>query len=121
MEVSVKNTAYHKFILFMAMNIFVVILSFSTDFFCLIQVAPHSLKGVASGAGIFEKVFDCFYFSVLNFSFFGYRDIIPVSIPAKTLMMIEASISFLTVILVLSDFISLKEGIAEYRIEKKKP
>ena len=55
----------------------------------------------------------------LNFSFFGYGDILPATIPAKIVLMLEATMSFLTVILVLSDFISLKESIADYKKNRK--
>jgi hypothetical protein len=115
LEVSLKNTAYYEFIIFMALNIIVMVISFATDFFCLCQVDPNSLKGVDLYSGIFEKIFDCFYFSMLNFSFFGYGDILPATIPAKIVMMFETMISFLAIILVLSDFISLKESISEKR------
>lgn len=119
LEVSLKNTAYHEFIIFMALNIFVIIVSFATDFFCMLQVDHRSLEGIRTGMTIAEKIFECFYFSVLNFSFFGYGDILPATIPAKIVLMLEATMSFLTVILVLSDFISLKESIAEYKKGKK--
>lgn len=120
LEVSLKNTAYYEFIIFMALNILVIIISFATDFFCLIQVDPRSLEGIKAGLTVPEKIFECFYFSVLNFSFFGYGDILPATIPAKIVLMLEATMSFLTVILVLSDFISLKESIAEYKKKKEK-
>lgn len=119
LEVSIKNTAYYEFMLFVVMHIFTIIISFATDFFCLLQVDSHSLKGIPLLSSVPEKIFDCFYFSVLNFSFFGYGDITPATIPAKLIMMFEAIISFFTVILVLSDFISLKDSIAEHR--KKRP
>jgi hypothetical protein len=118
LEVSLKNTAYYEFIIFMALNIFVIIVSFATDFFCLIQVDHRSLEGIKATLTTPEKIFECFYFSVLNFSFFGYGDILPATIPAKIVLMLEASMSFLTVILVLSDFISLKESIADYKKTK---
>jgi len=119
LEVSLKNTAYYEFIIFMALNIFVIIVSFATDFFCLLQVDARSLEGIKPSISIAAKMFECFYFSVLNFSFFGYGDILPSTIPAKIVLMLEASMSFLTVILVLSDFISLKESIADYKKNKK--
>ena len=117
-EVSIKNIAYHKFMSFMALNIFLIIISFTTDFFCLIQVDAKSLKGFDPNFTLPEKMFECFYFSILNFSFFGYGDILPATIPAKIELIMETVISFLTVILVLSDFISLKESLAQ-RIKRK--
>mgnify|MGYP002778382240 CR=1 FL=1 len=56
-----------------------------------------------------------FYFSVLNFSFFGYGDITPQTIPAKLATLTEIVLAFLTVIFILSDFISLKDSLRARR------
>lgn len=56
-------------------------------------------------------MFEFGYFSVLNFSFFGYGDITPATIPAKIIVLTEIVLAFLTVIFILSDFISLKESL----------
>ena len=63
-----------------------------------------------------EVIFECFFFSVLNFSFFGFGDVTPQTIPAKVVTMMEVILAFFTVIFLLSDFISLKDSI---RAEKK--
>jgi hypothetical protein len=57
-----------------------------------------------------ELLFECFYFSVLNFSFFGYGDITPAHIPGKVIMLLEVVTAFSTVIFLLSDFASMKES-----------
>lgn len=49
--------------------------------------------------------------------FFGYGDITPQSIPAKLLVLTEITLAFVTVIFLLSDFISLKESL---RWERKR-
>ena len=64
-----------------------------------------------------EILFECFFFSVLNFSFFGFGDVTPQSIPAKIVTMMEVILAFFTVIFLLSDFISLKDSL---RSEKKR-
>lgn len=120
LEASVKNTAYYKFILFMSINIFVIIISFAIDYFCLIEIDPTCLKGINLHTSLPEKFFDCFYFSLLNFSFFGYGDIMPATIPSKTILMIETLISYLSIIIVLSDFVSLKDSLAEMNDKKEK-
>lgn len=104
------NLAYHKFMRMMLVNMFQIILSFGLDYYCLLlvdaqsfSVAPH-LRGA-------ELVFECVYFSTLNFTFFGYGDITPQTVPAKLLAMTEIALAFLTVIFLLSDFISMKESL----------
>ncbi len=119
MEASFYDVPYYRFMFFIALNIFVIIISFATDFVCLSQVDKFSLQGIPLHSSLFERIFECFYFSVLNFSFFGYGDILPRTVPAKIILMEEALLSFLTMILVLSDFISLKDSIADIRTKNK--
>ena len=49
--------------------------------------------------------------SRLNFLFFGYSDILPETVAAKIVTLSEIVLAFVTVIVMLSDFISLKESL----------
>lgn len=111
-EVSLKNTPYHRFLAFMATHVALVILSFGIDFFCLNEVDSSSFKGINHTLTIAERFFDFTYYSVLAFTNFGYDQISPLNISAKFLMSIELIISFATIIFILSDFISLKESLS---------
>lgn len=104
------NLAYHKFMWLMLVNMFQIILSFGLDYYCLLHVNGQSFSVNPELHG-FELVFECVYFSTLNFTFFGYGDITPQTIPAKLMAMTEISLAFLTVIFLLSDFISMKESL----------
>jgi len=106
-----QNTPYHQFLLLMLMNVWQVITSFALDFHLLERLSAESFAVIdpkLSGAAL---VFEFFYYSALNFMFFGYGDITPQTIPAKILTLAEISLAFVTVIFLLSDFISLKESI----------
>jgi hypothetical protein len=59
--------------------------------------------------------FDCCFYSVLNFSFFGFGDIMPQTVPAKLVTLMEVVLAFFTVIFLLSDFISLKDSLRRER------
>jgi hypothetical protein len=48
---------------------------------------------------------------VLNFSFFGFGDVTPLTVPAKLVTMMEVLLAFFTVIFLLSDFVSLKDSL----------
>ena len=104
------NLAYHKFMRLMLVNMFQIILSFGLDYYCLLSVDEKSFSINESLIGA-ERIFECVYFSTLNFTFFGYGDITPQTIPAKLMTMTEISLAFLTVIFLLSDFISMKESL----------
>ena len=104
------NLAYHKFMWMMLINMVQIILSFSLDYYCLLSVDSGSFSIDTQLVGA-ERAFECLYFSTLNFTFFGYGDITPQTVPAKLVTMTEISLAFLTVIFLLSDFISLKESL----------
>lgn len=104
------DLAYHKFVLLLAYNMAQITISFALDFYCLVQIDRGSLNGIAPELVGGELLFECFYFSVLNFSFFGYGDITPAHIPGKVIMLLEVVTAFSTVIFLLSDFVSMKES-----------
>lgn len=116
-EASEKNVPYYRFLLFMALHVVLIIVSFSIDFFCLSEVASHSFSGVNKALSLWERYGDFLYFSILAFTNFGYDQISPVSFPAKFIMSLELIVSFTTVIFILSDFISLKESL-QFRRKK---
>jgi hypothetical protein len=53
--------------------------------------------------------------------FFGYGDITPQSIPAKLLTLSEITLAFVTVIFLLSDFISLKDSLRPGETPRDRP
>lgn len=109
-QAAASDLPYHRFLLLMAYNMAEVTLSFAVDFYCLKRLDAESFSGMAPELAGFELMFECFYFSVLNFSFFGYGDITPAHIPAKLVMLLEVITAFSTVIFLISDFVSMKES-----------
>lgn len=110
-EATRSNQAYHRFMLLMLINMTQIILSFSLDFHCLHRINPASFSVELTEATQFETVFEFIYYSTLNFTFFGYGDVTPQTVPAKFITMTEILLAFVTVIFLLSDFISLKESL----------
>jgi hypothetical protein len=104
------DLAYHKFVLLLAYNMAQITISFAIDFYCLVRIDRESLNGIDPSLAGGELMFECFYFSVLNFSFFGYGDITPAHVPGKAIMLLEVVTAFCTVIFLLSDFVSMKES-----------
>lgn len=109
-EATAKDLAYHRFLVLMAYNMAEVTFSFAVDFYCLTLLDKGSFSGIAPHLNQWELMFECLYFSILNFSFFGYGDITPAHIPAKLVMLMEVVTAFSTVIFMLSDFVSMKES-----------
>ena len=106
-----SNLAYHRFMLLMLINMVQIIVSFGLDFHCLYTVNPNSFSVALESPTQFVLVFEFLYVSTLNFTFFGYGDVTPQTVPAKFITMTEIVLAFVTVIFLLSDFISLKESL----------
>jgi hypothetical protein len=102
---------YHRFLGLMGVNMAQITLSFALDFWLLEMADPGSFSGFAAGLTEGRVFFDCFYYSVLNFSFFGFGEIMPQTMPAKIVTLLEVVLAFFTVIFLLSDFISLKNSL----------
>jgi hypothetical protein len=118
-EAAQSNLAHHRFLILMGVNMSQMIMSFAFDFHVLYCLNQASFTGVAKDVSQFEAIFDFFYLSTLNFSFFGYSDILPQTIAAKIINLTEIVLAFVTVIFLLSDFISLKESIRNDRHDRK--
>lgn len=118
-EVINKYVAYFRFLLFMTMNVFIIIVSFGIDFFCLYWVDETHYSGLPVGMGPMRMFFECIYLSMLAFNNLGFYDIVPVSIACKVLVMVEIMIYYFSIILILSDFISLRDSILEDRMRNK--
>ena len=105
------NLSYHHFMMLMLINMSQIITSFALDYHCLENIEPASLGSIAPELSQPRLLFECFFFSVLNFTFFGFGDITPLTVPAKLVTLTEILLAFVTVIFLLSDFIALKESL----------
>ncbi|MBN8418513.1 MAG: two pore domain potassium channel family protein [Verrucomicrobia bacterium] len=108
---------YHRVLGLMGVNMAQITLAFALDYWCLETAEPASFSEIDPAWNQGEQVFEFFFFSVLNFSFFGFGDVTPQTIPAKLVTMMEVLLGFFTVIFLLSDFVSLKDSL---RIRKPK-
>jgi hypothetical protein len=105
------NIPYHRFLGLMGLNMAQITLSFALDYWCLETADPSSFSSFQESWNQAEILFECFFFSVLNFSFFGFGDVMPQTIPAKVVTLMQVILAFFTVIFLLSDFISLKDSL----------
>jgi hypothetical protein len=108
-----SDLSHHHFLLLMGINMTQMILSFTFDFHLLYVLDSNSFSGVPADVSPAVALFDFFYLSTLNFSFFGYSEILPQTVLAKSANLTEIVLAFITVIFLLSDFVSLKDSIRE--------
>ena len=113
-----KNMPYHQFLVIVGINMIQIVCSFALDFYLLLKVDIKCFNGIDPNFSEAKLLFECFYFSALNFSYFGYGDITPANIPAKLVTLTGILLGFMTVIFILSDFITLKDSIEKTNSKK---
>ena len=106
MEMVISSSSFIGEILFtFGLLVMLISFSFATDFSCLSEFDKHSFEGVSNEENLsfWSRLFDYFYLSVITFTSLGYGDIVPFSIPAKLLVMMEVIMSFILVIFGISN------------------
>ncbi|MCU0428851.1 MAG: hypothetical protein MUF42_02655 [Cytophagaceae bacterium] len=119
-NISHQSVPYHTFLGFIAINIFLVVFTFSIDYFWIFQLNPGSFSGLETAYTPLQQYFKLFYLSLLLFTNMGVANVVPVSIPAEALVMLEAIVSFVTLIFMLSDYLTLRESLNMIRGKKQR-
>jgi len=85
--------------------VFLIILSYSADFTCLYTVDSSSFQGIKNYSNLtyINQLIEFFYFSVVTFASIGYGDIVPISLSAKLIVILEIGQSFVLVVFGLSN------------------
>lgn len=112
-EASVNDISYNHFIVIILMNVLLIVVSFSIDYACLELIQPNSFKGLTQNASIWDSVFEFSYFSILSFTTVAYGDILPITKAARCLSVLEVGVAYLTTIIVISNFVQIKESLGK--------
>jgi hypothetical protein len=110
-EASVKNLTYNKFLIVIMTNILLIVVSFAVDYSCLQEIDPKSFSGLSTDQSLDGVIFDLSYFSMLSFTSVAYGDIVPVSKAAKMLTLLQVGVAYITTIIIISNFVQIKESI----------
>lgn len=111
-EASVNDISYNRFIVIILTNILLIVVSFGLDYTCLEQIDPGSFKGLTGEATIWNQTFEFMYFSTLSFTTVAYGDILPLTNSARALTMLEVGVAYLTTIIIISNFVQIKDSIS---------
>ena len=110
-EASLNNISYNRFLVIILTNILLIVISFAIDYTCMEQIDPGSFKGVVISDSMFDNAFDFLYLSVVSFTTVAYGDIIPLTKAARSLTIMEVGVAYLTTIIIISNFVQIKESI----------
>ena len=117
--ISHMDLPYHRFLLFIAVNVVLIVVSFSLDYLVVYNLDKTSFSGLEGTTNIVEEYFKMFYLSLLMFTNMGVANVVPVKIPAEILVMFEAIVSFVTLIFILSDYVTLRDSLRRLRDKKE--
>jgi Ion channel len=84
-----------------------LILSFTLDYMCLSDCNTQAFLGVAPETPLAIQFFEFNYFSLVTFATIGFGDIVPISLGAKFVVMLEITTSFFMVVFILSNFYNM--------------
>ncbi|MBD98783.1 MAG: ion transporter [Verrucomicrobia bacterium] len=105
-NISVKRCHYFtQYLWTFGLLVFLIIFSYSTDYACLYFTDSQGFYGIkySQERNFLALLFEFFYFSIVTFASIGYGDIVPVSLPAKLLVLLEIGQSFVLVVFGLSN------------------
>lgn len=102
-----NSYSFYRCLSSFAIIIVLLILSFSLDYVCLTDCNAQSFEGIEEGSSLVYRFLEFNYFSVVTFATIGFGDIVPVTLGAKLLVMLEISASFFMVVFILSNFYNL--------------
>ena len=87
------------------------VVSFAVDYCCLQEIDPGSFSGFNKDQSVAGLAFDLGYFSILSFTSVAYGDIVPITKAAKILTVMEVMVAYVTTIIIISNFVQIKESI----------
>lgn len=102
---------YFDFLQFIGLNVLLILLSYTTDYWCLVQVEDVSFHGVAQSESLGAQFIQLMYFSTVTFGTVGFGDIVPQTGAARYLVWLEMISSFTTIILIISNFSHLRDTV----------
>ena len=87
--------------------------SFSVDYWCLYRVEAASFTGISPEQALPLQLFQFAYFSICTFVTVGFGDVVPVTVSAKYMVLLEMCLSFISIILIVSNFSNFKEAVGK--------
>lgn len=90
-------TSIGQILFIFGLLIVLISFSFATDYFCLSMFDKQAFKGLSNdiNTSFWHQLYDYFYLSVVTFTSLGFGDIVPVSVTAKSLVILQACQSYL--------------------------
>jgi len=89
----------------------VIIISFTMDFSALHLIDNDTFQNkLDADSSNLRVIFEHLYFSTITFSSVGYGDIVPLTIPAKIVVMLEIALRFFVLVFGIANINQIKVG-----------
>ncbi|MEZ4963251.1 MAG: ion channel [Saprospiraceae bacterium] len=108
-----EKSNYFDFIKFVGVSVMLIVGSFSVDYWCLYRVEATSFTGISPEQALPLQLFQFAYFSICTFVTVGFGDVVPVTVSAKYMVLLEMCLSFISIILIVSNFSNFKEAVGK--------
>ena len=112
---------FHHFARFLALSVFLVVLSFALDYYCLFRIDETAFRGMLPHGVLIAEFFNFFYFSVSTFTTAGFGDIVPNSLVAQSFVTLQLSIGWLCTVLVIGNVAHIRESISQKKEDVQEP
>ena len=109
--------SYGQLLGIFGMLVLLIIFSFAADFTCLFTANTSSFEGIKTPGYLSypKHLLEFFYLSVVTFASVGYGEIVPATVPARLLVMMEIGQSFVMVIFGLSNINNIHTTSLKYQ------
>jgi hypothetical protein len=108
-ETGVK-LSYAKILIRISGTIVLILLTFTLNYWCLFDNNPEAIAGV-NDSSLFRELLDMFYFSCVTLATVGYGDILPKSMAAKSIVILEMATAFFIVVFLLSNVSNIMNSV----------
>lgn len=107
--IKIEDFSRYKYILLVCGSIFLIIFSYSLDFFIIQLVDNKSFTGIPIDTPWYKLLFKMFYYSALFFFWMGVSNILPNSTCTEFITLAESMVTFFTLYYGTLNFVIVKK------------
>lgn len=103
-----NNHSFDHMLLLLGAIITIIIISFALDYLCISEIYPNAFSGVNAEQSLYLRFINFLYFSIVTYTTVGYGDIIPITMVAKLITVLEMMSAFIVIVFIISKYFKSK-------------